>query len=111
MERLKEAAEVVAETARDLCPVGKINRPVYKKGKYAGRVYTGRTAGALKKTIRVVEKKEEYGTMFAKFRNVRVYAGNYIVFYALIVEKTVKAFMKPAFNRNKDRIRSILGGR
>jgi hypothetical protein len=111
MERLKEAAEVVADTARDLCPVGKINRPIYKKGKYAGKVWTGRTAGALKKTIRVVEKKEGSGTEFAKTRNVRVYAGNYIVSYARIVEYAVKAFMKPALNRNKDKIRSIMGGR
>lgn len=111
MERLNEAAEVVAESARQLCPVGKINRPVYKKGAYVGQIWTGRSAGALKKTIRVVEKKEEYGSESMKVRNVRVYAGNYVVYYARIVEKTVRPFMRQALNRNRDRICSVLGAK
>ena len=107
MERLKAAAEVVATAARAKCPVGKINRLVYKSGKYAGEIWTGRTAGALKKTIRIVEKKDT-GIGFAKLRNIRVYAGNYIVFYARIVEYNVKAFMRPALNSSKAQIKSIL---
>ena len=108
MERLKAAAEVVAESARQRCPVGKISRPVYKSGKYAGRVWTARTPGALKKTIRVVEKYQQFSAEVAQFRNVRVYAGNYITFYAKIVEYAGKAFMRPALNSNRAKIRNIL---
>lgn len=37
MDRLRDAAEVIASKARSKCPVGTISRPIYKTGKYAGQ--------------------------------------------------------------------------
>ncbi len=107
MDRLRAAAEIVASKARAKCPVGTLNRPIYKRGKYAGKPWTARDAGALKKTIRVVEKKGE-GTGFAQLRNIRVYAGNYLVYYAQVVEYNGRAFMRPALNSSKAEIKNIL---
>jgi hypothetical protein len=107
MDRLRKAAEVVASKARAKCPVGTITRPIYKTGKYAGRPWTARDAGALKKTIRVVEKKEA-GSQIMKARDVRIYAGNYLVYYAKIVEYNGKHFLRPALNESKNEIRDIL---
>jgi hypothetical protein len=107
MERLRKAAEVIANAARAKCPVGTVSRPIYKKGPYAGQPWTARDAGALKKTIRVVEKKEQ-GTSMAKIRSVRIYAGNYITFYAAIVEYAGKAFLRPALNASKSEVKNIL---
>lgn len=107
MDRLRKAAEVVASKARAKCPVGTISRPIYKTGKYAGQPWTARDAGALKKTIRVVEKKET-GAEIMKGRNIRIYAGNYLRYYAQIVEYNGRAFMRPALNASKGEIRSIL---
>jgi len=110
MERLREAGEVIAEAARAKCPVGTVSRPIYKRGPYAGQPWTKRDAGALKKTIRVVEKHDQHGTPLAKGRNIRVYAGNYLVYYAKIVEYAGQKFLRPALASVKSRIRSILGG-
>jgi len=109
MDRLRKAAEVVATAARSKCPVGTISRPIYKRGPYAGQPWTARDAGALKKTIRVVEKKEA-GTEIMKSRNVRVYAGNYLRYYARIVEYNGRSFMQPALNASKSEIKQILEG-
>jgi len=108
MERLRKAAELVAQRARGKCPVGTISRPIYKRGPYAGQPWTARDAGALKKTIRVVEKKNNFGVEIAGSRNVRVYAGNYLVYYAKIVEYAGKKFLRPALNSSKVEIRNIL---
>ena len=107
MDRLRAAAEVIAMKARARCPVGTISRPIYRTGPYAGKPWTARDAGALKKTIRIVEKKEQ-GAEFVKSRNIRVYAGNYIVYYAQVVEYNGKAFMRPAVNSSKAEVKSIL---
>jgi len=114
MERLRAAAEVIAGKARSLCPVGTVSRPVYKRGPYAGKEWTRRDAGALKKTIRVVERvaKAQPGhAMVTVNRNIRVYAGNKTVFYAQIVEYSGKAFLRPALNASKEQIRAILEGK
>ena len=110
MGRLRKAAGLIASKARQRCPVGTISRPIYKTGMYAGKSWTARDAGSLKKTIRVVEKREKYGAgiAFSKARNIRVYAGNYNVYYAKIVEYMGKAFLRPALNSSKGEIRSIL---
>lgn len=108
MERLRKAAELVADRARAKCPAGTLSRPIYKKGPYAGKPWTARDAGALRKTIRVVEKHERYGTEVGRFRNVRVYAGNYLVYYASIVEYAGKKFLRPALEGARAQIRTIL---
>lgn len=107
MERLRAAAEVVAASARGIVPEGTLSRPMYKTGPYAGQPWTARDAGSLKKTIRVVEKKDPHGAAILESRNVRVYAGNYLVYYAKIVEFT-KPFLLPSLNASKKDIRSIM---
>lgn len=107
-DRLKEAAERIAEKARSKCPVGTKSRPIYKTGKYAGVDWTARDAGALKRSIRVTEKYKD-GTLVWDNVNIRVYAGNYFAYYASIVEYSVKKFMRPAVNTAE--IRRILGAK
>jgi hypothetical protein len=111
VERLVEAAEVVASNARSKCPVGTISRPIYKRGPYAGQPWTARDAGALKKTIRVRQKLSKSGKPLARKRNVRVYAGNFLVYYASIVEHAGKQFLRPALSQSTSQIKSILGVR
>jgi len=93
MDRLQTIAEHVASDARSRVPVGK-DIP-QGRGKWSKR-----EAGALKKSIRVVRLHGD------PKMNVRVYAGNRDVFYALWVERgTVKMkarpFLRPALNAAK----------
>lgn len=108
MDRLEKAAEVVAEAARKRVKVGTVSRPIYKTGVYAGEPWTSRDGGALKKTIRVVSK-HSVDPIIGESRNVRIYAGNYLVRYARVVEYAGKKFLRPALNASKKQIRSILG--
>lgn len=109
MERLVAAAEAVADAARARCPVGTITRPVYRRGPYAGQPWTARDAGALKKTIRVRQKTSKSGKPLKRKSNVRVYAGNYLVYYARIVEYAGRAFLRPALRNSISKIRQITG--
>ena len=110
IERLVEAAEVVAEAARRRCPVGTVSRPMYHKGPYAGQAWTARDAGQLKKSIRVVRKKTKSGKAFSRKRDVRVYAGHYLAYYARIVEHS-RPFLRPALVGSIPAIRSIVGAK
>jgi len=105
MNRVKKAAELVAERARIKCKVGTISRPMYRRGPYAGQPWTARDAGQLNQSIRVVEKHDQKG--FDKRRNIRVYAGHYLAYYASIVEYTTP-FLRPALNGSNAEIRGIL---
>jgi len=115
MERLREAAEIVAARTRvNLSKrIGKgkttgISRPIYKTGKYAGQAWTQRNFGELLNSIRVVEKKERWGFEVHKRRNIRVYAGHYLAYYAKIFEFSVGAFMRPAWRSSLPEIKRIL---
>lgn len=96
MDRLEQAAEVVASKARRLVNV---------------------RTGKLKDTIRVTKKHEKYGTGVAVFkeRNVRVYAGTENVRYAWAQEYVPppkgKPFLRPALRASKNEIREIIGGK
>lgn len=87
-----------------------ISRPVYKKGPYAGQPWTARNAGQLLKSCRVVQKKEDMGMQdgrrMANFTNIRVYAGNYLAYYADIFEFTTP-FMRPAFQQSMAEVKAI----
>jgi len=111
MKRLKKAGEVVAKKARSKCPVGTLSRPMYKTGRYAGQFWTARDAGALKKSIRVVEKHGAevggYISIKAGQLEIRIYAGTAKVYYAQIVEFK-DPFMRPALNASKSKILSIM---
>lgn len=110
VERLVEGAEVVAEKARRLCPAGTVSRPIYKKGPYAGQPWTARDAGQLRKSIRVVQKKTASGKPLMRRRNVRVYAGHYLAYYASIVEFS-HPFMRPALAGSIGELKAITGAR
>jgi hypothetical protein len=110
IERLVEAAGVVADHARRKCPVGTVSRPIAKTGRFAGQVWTSRDAGRLKKSIRVVQKKSKAGKPLTKKRNVRVYAGHYTAYYAQIVEY-FKPFLRPSLAQSTSQIKSIIGAR
>ena len=71
-----------------------INRPVYKRGKHAGKFWTARQFGNLLKSVRVTEKKDRQGNR--EKQNVRVYAGNKMAFYGLIFEFD-KPYLRPPF--------------
>jgi len=120
MERLVEAAEVVAKRARINVKVGTVTRPVYKSGKYVGRAWTSREPGRLKESIRVRRKRTKGGRAFSRKRNVRIYAGNvlkggmtygnYLAYYGAIVEFK-RPYLRPAFWSSRPEIRSIIGVR
>lgn len=111
IKRLVMAAEFIAKKARIKCP-NKLNlsRPPYKTGKYAGRDWTARDAGQLKKSIRVVRKRTKSGKAFSRKRNVRVYIGNYRAYYAKIVEFN-QPFLRPAFYTSMPEMKAIIGVR
>jgi len=110
IDRLVEAAEVVADEVRRKCPVGTVNRPMYRTGPYAGQPWTARDAGQLKKSIRVVRKKTKSGKAFSKKRNVRIYGGTFLAYYASIVEHS-KPFMRPAYYESLNKVKSIIGAK
>jgi hypothetical protein len=87
-----------------------ISRPVYKKGPYAGEPWTARQAGSLLRSVRVTQKKEDMGKtgLVADLTNIRIYAGNYMAYYADIFE-FYTPFMRPAFNESESAIKEICG--
>ncbi len=104
METLQAAAELVADAARRLVPVG-TSRPAAKGGKD----WTARQAGALRDSIRVVRLHGD------PKHNVRIYAGSRTVFYARFVEygthnMRARPFLRPALQAMKSQILSLLRG-
>lgn len=100
MDRLAEVGERVAERAKQIAPVG-VDIP-----KGPGK-WSGRRAGALRDSIRMVRLKDDPKL------NIRVYAGNTEVFYARWVEygtvkMKAKPYLRPAFNQMKSLARNIL---
>jgi len=111
IKRLKKAGEVVAKRARSKCPVGTVSRPMYSRGRYKGQYWTARDAGALKKSIRVVEKYGSESGGYIEIKagqlHVRVYAGTKKVYYAQVVEHYTP-FMRTALDASKSNIIEIL---
>jgi len=111
IERLVEGAEVIAKAARRMCPEGTPSRPIYKTGRYAGESWTARDKGQLKRSIRVVRQRTKSGKAFSKKRNVRVYAGHYLAYYAKIVEYNGKAFLRPAVTGSLSEVKEAIGAK
>lgn len=117
MERLEDAARIIAEKAKSKCEIGKISRPVYERGKYKKLPWTSRDPGRLRKSIRVVRKKIRKGKAFSSRRNVRVYAGHYTAYYAGWEEefgspkRKPHPFLRPALQESIAEIKSIIGAR
>jgi len=115
-ERQLKAAEVLKESVKQHLASqlghGKtygVSRSIYKTGKYAGQEWTKRDPGELMRSIRVVEK-EEIGYLlmsFGNFREVRVYAGHFLAWYAQIFEYS-HPFMRPAIESSKAEMKDIL---
>ena len=110
LDRLIEAAKVAKNAVRSKTPVGTTSRPMYRTGKYAGQPWTARDAGQLKKSVRVVQRKTRSGKALSKKRNVRVYAGTSLAYYASIVEHE-NAFMRPGFASVKSQVKTIIGAK
>jgi len=108
VERLVEAAEVVAKTARGKVRVGTLSRPAYKTGAKAGKAYTSREAGRLKKSIRVVRKKTKGGRALSKKKNVRIYAGHRMTDYHFVIEFRYP-FLRNSLAQSIPEIKSIIG--
>jgi len=106
-ERLIKAAKVLKAAVMRKCPVGTISRPMYSSGPYKGATWTRRDAGSLRKSVRIVEKKTKTGRISKKM-NVRVYVGNYLAYYASIVEHS-RPFMRPAFEETLPMIETLIG--
>ena len=117
IERLVAAAEILAGVTKQKLKAhigtGKttgINRPIYKTGPYAGKEWTKRNFGELLKSVRVVRKKTKSGKAFSRKRNVRVYCGHYLAYYARIFEYS-KPFMRPALTQSIAAMRAAIGAR
>lgn len=116
MDRLIEAAELVAAKARVKCLPGKVSRPVYKTGKYHDKPWTSRDPGRLRGSIRVVRKKTKGGKVLSRL-NIRIYAGHYTAYYMGWEEeygspkRKAHPFLRPAFWGSEPEIKSILGVR
>ncbi len=114
LSRVRKAAKVIEKEVRRSCPVGTISRPMYKRGKFAGQIWTKRDAGSLKASVRITERDDQKrGFTLAQFKsignygNVRVYVGHYLAWYASIVEHATP-FMRPAVTATLQRVKDIL---
>jgi len=117
VERLVKAAKVVrAATKRKLATqIGRgtqtgISRPVYRSGKYAGVNWTARDFGQTMKSVRIVRQRTKVRRALSKKRNVRVYCGHFLDFYANIFEY-YKPFMRPAFEQSIPMIKTLIGAK
>jgi len=108
LDRLIKAAEVIKNKVKSKTPVGTISHPMYRTGKYAGQPWTARDAGQLKKSVRVVRKKTKSGKALSRKRNIRVYVGNYLAYYANIVE-FYTPFMSIGFESALGEVKEIIG--
>ena len=116
MDRLRKAANVIKDNAEVILKskIGRgkttgIAHGPYKTGQYAGQPWTARVPGSLVNSLRVVEKEEDrtYAAILGKHRNVRVYAGNYLAWWANIFEY-YQPYLRPAVNKSKAQINEIL---
>lgn len=113
LARMHEAASTLQMAMILKCHKSYANRrPVYKKGKSAGQLWTARDMDIMAKTIRVVEKN---GLGLHQSPDVRVYAGNFKTWWAIQMEYGHGAwkgephpFMRPAISATKSTIRTIL---
>ena len=115
VERLVKAAKIIRAAAKRklAAQIGKgrttgISRPVYRSGKDAGKAWTAREFGQSMKSVRVVRKKTPTGRAFSKKRNVRVYSGHFLAFYADIFE-FYQPFMRPAFAETINMVEKTIG--
>ena len=114
MERIKKAADVMADEVKKNTPVGTEGRPMYKTGPYKNKYWTARDAGALKASVRVTESDD---SDFSKEinRNVWIMCGNTKAYYGKIIEFGIngnqyKGFFRKSINKAKVRAKNVLMG-
>lgn len=111
MDVLRDAAHIIAANVRARCPVHEPAGVQYRKGNDK-KPWLARTGGTLKQSIRVVEKYDiQSGAKVFDNKNIRVYAGHYMAYYARIVEKihpTKSLWMRRGFTASMPAIRSLL---
>jgi hypothetical protein len=114
VERLEKAAKILraAVKKRLAAQIGKgkttgINRPVYLTGTDAGAPWTAREFGAMMNSVRVTRKRTPKTKALSKKRNVRVYVGHYLVWYASFFEY-YRPFARPAYKESLPMIWSMI---
>lgn len=131
MERLRKAAEVIADEMRNkydqldiegMRHIGGMRfrsssffHGPYRTGAYAGVFWTARIPRAMRDTIRVREKKEQSGISVLVGRDVRVYVGNKKTWWAIQMEYGRggwkggrKSFVRPALRSSKAAVQRII---
>ena len=124
--RMTRAAIAIRDAAKRHCVRGTISRPPRKHFVYQGHlepaspqssanIWTERTPGAMRGTIRVVRK---FGHENMQGWNIRVYAGNFKTWWALQMEYGfgawkggAKPFLRPAVHESESKVRDIIEGR
>lgn len=113
MDRLQKAADVMAKEVKDATPEGTVSRPIYKSGPYAGKYWTARDAGSLRRSVRTAKKDG------STQRNIRIIVGHRKAYYGKIIEfgtndkeggNQHKGFFRKAINRSKRKARNALMG-
>ena len=110
MDRLEEAAKAMASVVKDATPEGSVTRPMYKTGPYAGKYWTARDAGSLKRSVRTARKEGSTA------RNVRIIVGHRKAYYGKIIEFGIngnqhQGFFRKSINRGKRIAKNILMGK
>lgn len=108
---ITKGLKVVQKAAKARCPVGIEERFVAKTGKHAGKPWTARRPGTLKKSIRtrMSKKKKLSGQVIAGGRS----STKLTAYYALIVEvgsakhgRTAYPYLRPALEESMPAIMS-----
>jgi HK97 gp10 family phage protein len=106
---LQESGKLIVREAKSLCPVGIEERFVAKSGQYAGKNYSGRIPGTLKRSIRYrVTRNGKSVQVIAGGRS-----GEYLTaFYSAMVEwgthrMLARPFLRPALEKSMQQVQLI----
>jgi len=87
VKHMRPFAQKIRDDARALAPKGRVTRGASKTGKHAGKSWTARQAGALRKSIKVKRLKSRFGgtdryivTVGDRVGNIDCYYWKYIEF-------------------------------
>ena len=125
MARLLRAENTIRDAARKKIKVGSITRPQrryfifeHRRQPASSGKWTERHPGELRDTIRTVRRRDESPGFDTAHDNVRVYAGNFLDWWAVQMEYGrgkwkggAKPFMRPALHGSESKVRAIIEGR
>jgi len=101
-KNISKGLQLIKASAKAKCPVGVEEKEIAKTGKNAGKPWTSRKPGTLKKSIRTrMSKKKLSGQVIAGGRS----SSDLTAYYAHIVERgssktPARPFMRPALEEN-----------